>query len=108
MKIYQESDVSRDSWIALTAVFWRERMGLLDDFQAIDGIDVHEIETMRKGIRISCKMSFLPKMESFPATILLVRPRFSSIQDFTPHKLESATIQSACVEADESLSIEIG
>ncbi|MCW1886777.1 hypothetical protein OKA04_18705 [Luteolibacter flavescens] len=95
MKKYRISDIPTESWIALTFMFWRQSWEFLNEYEALDGIAPDEVETTKYGIRIACQMSFLPEMDTYPAVILLSRPRFSSILDFNSGKLESATIRSS-------------
>jgi hypothetical protein len=107
LKQYQISEIPSEAWKALDAVIWRTGAVFLPNNSAFDGLIPEAVETTKYGVRISGILWLLPTAK-FQTTLLLARPRFSSILDFTPKKLGSATIQLSCLEDDGSLSIEIG
>ena len=107
MKQYPLSDISQDAWRALGAVFWKERLSCLPDSYAFDGIEPIAVETTKFGIHVTCMAWFLPRGDEYKSEIILSRPRFSSINDFTPKKLEPSEVQHSELKDDGSLQIEI-
>jgi|GEM_PF-6337630 len=107
MKQYPLSEISQDSWKALSAVFWKERLSCLPDSYAFDGIEPIAVETTKFGIHVTCSTWFLPRGDQYKSEITLSRPRFSSINDFIPKKLEPSEVRSSELMDDGSLHIEI-
>lgn len=107
MKQYLLSEISQDSWKALISVFWKERMDCLPDSYAIDGIEPVSVATSKFGIHVICSIWFLPCGDEYKSEIVLCRPRFSSINDFTPHKLELAEVRNSELKDDGRLHIRI-
>jgi len=108
VKQYRISDISRESWVALDRLFWRDASGSLPKGAAFDDITPERVETTKHGIEVSGTLWTVPVGTSYQATLLLARPRFSSILDFNPKKLDAAKILDCCLEKDGSLSIEVG
>ena len=106
VKQYRISEIPSESWEALYRFFWGKSMAYVESL-VYDGINADGIETTKYGIRISCTMWFLPSGKC-QTDLLLARPRFSSILDFNPKKLDAAKILDCCLEKDGSLSIEVG
>ncbi|HEY1121046.1 MAG TPA: hypothetical protein VGE67_05580, partial [Haloferula sp.] len=102
------SEIPDESWKSLHGVLWNLTSEHLPSGSSFDGVDDEEVETTKFGIQITCTLWTVPKGDSYPTTLVLARPRFSSILDFTPKKLEAATILDSSLEPDGSLIIQIG
>ncbi len=108
MKQYRTSEIPDEAWQALDGLFWRESSGRLPKGSSFDGIIPESVETTKHGIQVSGIVWTVPEGKSYQTTLLLGRPRFSSILDFVSKKLGAATILNCYLEADGSLTIEIG
>ena len=88
-------------WTELEFLFRREELSCLPRWSSPDGIIPHEVETTKHGVEIHGTIWFLTGGSSnpeFALTLLLSRPRFSSLDSVTSEKLRTVTISDSSLE----------
>jgi hypothetical protein len=98
LKKYPLNAFSDDLWEEIYSTFRRQHVPCLPRESAADSLDRHEIQTTKRGIEISGKISFLPKCQWYPLKLCLASPNFSSLEGVTIAKLRRAAIVDSHLE----------
>ena len=98
MQKHPSTVFSAEIWKELELLFRREELSCLPRYSSPDGLIPHEVETNKHGVEIHGTIWFLTGGSSnpeFTLTLLLSRPRFSSIGSVTAEELRDAIISNA-------------
>jgi hypothetical protein len=106
LKEYPTSAFSEEIWQEIDFIFWRESVSCLPAGRTGDGVEPVNVETTKRGIEISGRISFLPE-GSYDLELCLSRPDFSSIESVSVARLRQAVIVECGLEG-RTLRVVVG